>query len=123
MTGKRVFVIGLSKNWVEIRAHHKPPRKMVSEAEKSYKYKQRFHQYGYFDRNGRYYPSRDNETHSGKLKISCTNYMGGKVLTTMKTRKFRSLTGVTISNGAMIELTQDAWTDLANKVTACLKEQ
>lgn len=100
---KHIYAIGVSKQWIELREAEKPPKLHKTEFNKLISKNRyvcsHFRDHEYIE--GRFIPVKK------MLKFTSLVYTGGKLLQTMKSRKFADLTRIQLRNGGMIQLTPE----------------
>jgi len=103
MPNKSIYAIGITKDWVEIREAEKPPKLRTTE----------FNKLVHKDVlvRGRYEIDFYEPSHWTKvpkmLKFTSSVYTGGKLVATVKSRRFAVLTKIRVHTGGMIKLTPE----------------
>lgn len=93
----RYFAVKSSRNWVEIRSHHKPPTKRVTTASRTTILTRKIcddWDWGY----------REVKT-PVKINITRTIYTGGRVAGVLKARAFGQIFHIRLLRNQMVELT------------------
>lgn len=110
---KRLYAVPAAKGWIEIRSSAKPPK--VKETEVVIPSTKREYVYGFYNNAGTYTPSRY-VSKPCKMKLRTTVYEGGRVMATMKARRFSDLTKLQVKMGGWLELTPELITMLEKEL-------
>lgn len=115
--GQRIFAIGLN-GWVELQTSSSPPKAKTSTVKRSQKVKVFDYAARDFYWDHGYYRSK---LVRKTLTMKAVIYTGGKVLTTLKARRFAALTKISLHNGGMFELSPDLINLLISKGVLSVK--
>lgn len=100
---KGMYAIGVTKDWVEIRQADTPPKLHTTEFNKLVSHNRyvpaRITDHQYIE--GHYTPVKK------MVKFTSSVYMGGKLMATVKSRRFAALTKVRVYVGGMLKLTPE----------------
>jgi hypothetical protein len=112
---KRMFAIGLSRGWIELREAEKPPRATTTEVMKPVRERVKNRYDIVTGPDGMNRVVWHYKTLKRVMKLVTTTHTGGKPIGTIRSRQFSNLLKVSVRTGGMLELTPEMFELLGEK--------